>query len=494
MFPFGPHSPGGDGSAGAGAEEPAPHEGQAAATRPPSPLHPGADETHPPPPARSPRRPGAPSLSPAPRSGELGLPGAPESSAASAQGEPSPPSPPRRRPGPDCKAESRGRHGLCAGLGGPGARLFGWLKERSLGRGLFVDPARDNFRTMTSLYGSIHPADSVYLSTRTHGAVFNLEYSPDGSVLTVACEQTEVLLFDPISSKHIKTLSEAHEDCVNNIRYTEDGCPHKKFFHTRFLMRMRLTPDCSKMLISTSSGYLLILHDLDLTKSLEVGSYPILRARRTTSSSDLTTSSSSSGPRVSGSPCHHSDSNSSEKHMSRASQREGVSPRNSLEVVTPEVLGESDHGNCITSLQLHPKGWATLLRCSSNSDDEEVQAAALHLQQGSLDKLPLPCVQTLGRSLTAVSAFKGILLEILLLDSPVSVLSCFIWYHYPFQTLLIPLLLELNKVGRTLKASISSDFAQLLKSCLLHLTPPQKKNKNKNKNPCIINIGLKCFS
>lgn len=38
------------------------------------------------------------------------------------------------------------------------------------------------------------------------------------SVLTVACEQTEVLLFDPISSKHIKTLSEAHEDCVNNIR------------------------------------------------------------------------------------------------------------------------------------------------------------------------------------------------------------------------------------------------------------------------------------
>nr|XP_054375661.1 DDB1- and CUL4-associated factor 10 isoform X3 [Pongo abelii] len=371
MFPFGPHSPGGDGSAGAGAEEPAPHEGQAAATRPPSPLHPGADATHPPPPSRSPRRPGAPSLSPAPLSGELGLPGAPESSAASAPGEPSPPSPPRRRPGPDCKAESRGRHGLGAGLVGPGARLFGWLKERSLGRGLFVDPARDNFRTMTSLYGSIHPADSVYLSTRTHGAVFNLEYSPDGSVLTVACEQTEVLLFDPISSKHIKTLSEAHEDCVNNIRYTEDGCPHKKFFHTRFLMRMRLTPDCSKMLISTSSGYLLILHDLDLTKSLEVGSYPILRARRTTSSSDLTTSSSSSGPRVSGSPCHHSDSNSSEKHMSRASQREGVSPRNSLEVVTPEVLGESDHGNCITSLQLHPKGWATLLRCSSNSDDEE---------------------------------------------------------------------------------------------------------------------------
>ncbi|XP_059110263.1 DDB1- and CUL4-associated factor 10 isoform X1 [Peromyscus eremicus] len=442
MFPFGPHSPGGDGAAGA--EEPPPLGGPAAASRPPSPARrpappqQGADAAPPPPAARSPRLPGGPALSPGERAGEPAGPGALElSAAAAAQADLSPSCSPRRRSRPDCRAGSRSRQGLGAGLGGPGARLFGWLRERSLGRGLFVDPARDNFRTMTNLYGSIHPADSVYLSTRTHGAVFNLEYSPDGSVLTVACEQTEVLLFDPISSKHIKTLSEAHEDCVNNIRFldnrlfatcsddttialwdlrklntkvctlhghtswvknieydtntrllvtsgfdgnviiwdtnrcTEDGCPHKKFFHTRFLMRMRLTPDCSKMLISTSSGYLLILHDLDLTKSLEVGSYPILRARRTTSNSDLTTSSSSSGSRVSGSPCHHSDANSSEKHVSRASQREGVSPRNSLEVLTPEVPGERDRGNCITSLQLHPKGWATLLRCSSNTDDQE---------------------------------------------------------------------------------------------------------------------------
>ncbi|XP_019584703.2 DDB1- and CUL4-associated factor 10 [Rhinolophus sinicus] len=436
MFPFAPGSPGGDREAGT--EEPASHGGQVSTAEPlpspPAPPLPGAGAAIPPSPSRSPHRSGGPSPPQASHAGELRLAGALEFSAASPKGEPLPPSPTRRRPGPDCRVASQGRRGL----GGPGTRLFGWLRERSLGRGLFVDPARDNFRTMTNLYGSIHPADSVYLSTRTHGAVFNLEYSPDGSVLTVACEQTEVLLFDPISSKHIKTLSEAHEDCVNNIRFldnrlfatcsddttialwdlrklnnkvctlhghtswvknieydtntrllvtsgfdgnviiwdtnrcTEDGCPHKKFFHTRFLMRMRLTPDCSKMLISTSSGYLLILHDLDLTKSLEVGSYPILRARRTTSSSDLTTSSSSSGPRVSGSPCHHSDSNSSsEKHLSRASQREGVSPRNSLEVLTPEVPGERDRGNCITSLQLHPKGWATLLRCSSNTDDQE---------------------------------------------------------------------------------------------------------------------------
>lgn len=42
----------------------------------------------------------------------------------------------------------------------------------------------------------------------------------------MACEQTEVLLFDPISSRHIKTLVEAHEDCVNNIRYISSCSIH----------------------------------------------------------------------------------------------------------------------------------------------------------------------------------------------------------------------------------------------------------------------------
>uniref|UniRef100_A0A3Q2PCY3 DDB1- and CUL4-associated factor 10 n=1 Tax=Fundulus heteroclitus TaxID=8078 RepID=A0A3Q2PCY3_FUNHE len=279
--------------------------------------------------------------------------GQPERGAAAS---PRPEEPERRSPPAAAPPEGSG-----ASDGSRGSGLFSWLRGRTIRRGLFVDPARDNFRTMTSLYCSMSPAaESVSLSSQTHGAVFNLEYSPDGSVLTVACEQTEVLLFDPISSRHIKTLTEAHEDCVNNIRFldnrlfatcsddttialwdlrklnskvcslhghaswvknieydtntrllvtsgfdgnvitwdtnrfTEDGCPHKKFFHTRYLMRMRLTPDCSKMLISTSSGYLLILHDLDLTQSLEVGSYRMLRARRTPLTSEGGTSASRS--------------------------------------------------------------------------------------------------------------------------------------------------------------------------------------------------------
>lgn len=105
------------------------------------------------------------------------------------------------RPGREMSAEAA-QAGSCAGTAAPGpgpppaprmklppvppprpapdGGLFGWLRGRCLGRSAAVDPARDSFRAMTGLYGSIQPADSVYLSTRTHGAVFNLEYSPDG--------------------------------------------------------------------------------------------------------------------------------------------------------------------------------------------------------------------------------------------------------------------------------------------------------------------------
>ncbi|XP_059845782.1 DDB1- and CUL4-associated factor 10 isoform X2 [Hypanus sabinus] len=319
--------------------------------------------------------------------------------------------------------------------------VFSWVRSRSLGRGLgpLVDPSRDTYCIMTSLYGSMNPADSVTLGTKTHGAAFNLEYSPDGSVLTVACEQTEVLLFDPVSSKHIKTLSEAHEDCVNNIRFldnrlfatcsddttvalwdlrnlntkvctlhghtswvknieydtntrllvtsgfdgnvitwdtnrcTEDGCPHKKFFHTRYLMRMRLTPDCSKMLISTSSGYLLILHDLDLTQSLEVSMHRSFRGKRSASGTDLNLSSCSL-PGLQSQNHQVGASWSCEKNLSQAhasADGKGGFPSNSLEVLSPEIPVERDRRSCITSLQLHPKGWAALIRCTSSSDDQE---------------------------------------------------------------------------------------------------------------------------
>lgn len=71
--------------------------------------------------------------------------------------------------------------GTGSGCRGSSDSLFSWICNRTIRGGPFVDPARDHFRTMTRLYKSMSPAtDSVNLTTQTHGAVFNLEYSPDG--------------------------------------------------------------------------------------------------------------------------------------------------------------------------------------------------------------------------------------------------------------------------------------------------------------------------
>lgn len=99
-----------------------------------------------------------------------------------------PPSPESRRENSPAPSSSRPESAACGGAPSAGFRassprdsLFSWLRNRSVRRGPLVDPIRDNFRTMTRLYSSMSPAtDSMNLSTKTHGAVFNLEYSPDG--------------------------------------------------------------------------------------------------------------------------------------------------------------------------------------------------------------------------------------------------------------------------------------------------------------------------
>ena len=51
---------------------------------------------------------------------------------------------------------------------------------------------------------------------------------------------------------------------ITSCSYTERGLLYRKAFHTNGLMRMKLHPDTNKMIICTSSGYLMIVHDLDL--------------------------------------------------------------------------------------------------------------------------------------------------------------------------------------------------------------------------------------
>ncbi|KAJ6637117.1 Pre-mRNA-processing factor 39 [Pseudolycoriella hygida] len=181
-----------------------------------------------------------------------------------------------------------------------------------------------------SIYSSIGPYHNWTDTSSEYGGVYNLEFSPDGSLLVAACEKKSVILFDPITNRKTNSIKNAHSDCVNcvkfidgrlfatcsddstvalwdirnlktkvrslhghlnwvkNIEYsrkdnllvtsgfdgsiftwdinssTEQGYTYQKVFHTAGLMRCRISPDASKLVICTTGGYLIIVHNLDL--------------------------------------------------------------------------------------------------------------------------------------------------------------------------------------------------------------------------------------
>lgn len=58
-----------------------------------------------------------------------------------------------------------------------------------------------------------------------------------------------------------------------NFRYSENEMSYSRAFHTNGLMRTKLTPDNSKLIIATTGGYLMVVHNLNLTtlsKDLQV--------------------------------------------------------------------------------------------------------------------------------------------------------------------------------------------------------------------------------
>lgn len=75
--------------------------------------------------------------------------------------------------------------------------------------------------------------------------VKNIEYSPQDSLLVTSGFDGSVLTWE-----------------MN--KYREDGVAYKKVFSTNGLMRTRLTPDGTKMIICTTGGYLIIIHNLNL--------------------------------------------------------------------------------------------------------------------------------------------------------------------------------------------------------------------------------------
>uniref|UniRef100_A0A6B2EM11 Putative wd40 repeat-containing protein n=1 Tax=Phlebotomus kandelakii TaxID=1109342 RepID=A0A6B2EM11_9DIPT len=291
--------------------------------------------------------------------------------------------------------------------------VFSWLENRSRG---FRPRIGDTDRICRSLYSTIEPSDvwaKQNVSNHLWGGVYNLEFSPDGSILVAACEKKSIVLFATNTFKETKIIRQAHSDCVNcvkflddrmfascsddcsvvlwdvrnlktrvrtllghsnwvkNIEYskkdnlivtsgfdgsiftwdinstTESGLLYKNVFHTTGLMRCRLTPDASKLVICTTGGYMIIIHDLNLESLAEdlKGFRPNLHRLMQLGRQLIPFASR-----------FH--------HLFLRSQK-----HNRVELVSD--FPEGNDAEVISSLQIHPLGWCALSRNISYDESSE---------------------------------------------------------------------------------------------------------------------------
>ncbi|KAK7788624.1 hypothetical protein R5R35_008118 [Gryllus longicercus] len=118
--------------------------------------------------------------------------------------------------------------------------------------------------------------------------------------------------------------------------FTQEIIECKKVFGSHDFLRMRLNPDASKMIISSSRGYLLIVHDLDLNTLTEdlAGYYP------------------------GGCPFYHlREMVPCSAVFSRRRRRNRVEP------VADFPL--ADGSLAVSALEIHPQGLSALSRCAS---------------------------------------------------------------------------------------------------------------------------------
>ncbi|XP_071506503.1 DDB1- and CUL4-associated factor 10-like [Diadema antillarum] len=277
--------------------------------------------------------------------------------------------------------------------------------------GLKMCGVRIQDKIQSSLYHHLLPVKVSPESAVGCGAVFNLEFSPNGDTLVTAYEGEAMQLFDPISAKLITKIPKAHTDCVNCIRFLDsrtfasgsddktialwdirnlkrkictlrghsnwvksieycsqsgllvtsafDGnvlawdinryqeeMQYTQLFHMDSLMRTRLTPDSSKLVLSSSEGFYLVVHDLCLTSLSEdfENFDPSVYA-------DLLDDERRKELRD-----HHSN------HMFHRS-------RNRAEIVMD--FPEDGYGECISSLLIHPQGWCMVSRYTTALEDQE---------------------------------------------------------------------------------------------------------------------------
>ena len=309
-------------------------------------------------------------------------------------------------------------------LGSTDAFYKNVYQSMSVRREAIYDPDL-NFQSRSS---RIQPGlnSGNFYADESHGGIFNVSFSASGSVLVAATEKKAILTFDPLTHKRISLTPRAHMDSVNYIKFLDsdylfascsddnlinlwdlrqmkqrlmsltghtywvknleydsttrrlvssgyDGSvkvwdifhsenseassssnndsnntcvPNKTVLRLSCLMRMRLSPDLTKMIVCTGDGFLVIIHDLNLDtmeadlRGFQIELYYMMQDGY-----------------------HYGyDFGSWFNHLFTAK-------RNRIEIISD--FPPDQDVKSLTSIDVHPSGWALLSRGITRNDDAE---------------------------------------------------------------------------------------------------------------------------
>lgn len=203
-----------------------------------------------------------------------------------------------------------------------------------------------------------------------HSDCVNYARFLDSRTFATCSDDTTVALWDVRNLKRKIRSLVGHSNWVKNIEYasaegllvtsgfdgsihtwdinkfSENGTEFQRIFYTNGLMRMRLTPDNKKMVICTTGGYLVVIHDLDLhTLAHDLRGFKL--------------------PKV---YCWKA-SEKAAYHMGDCSGHHFTSRHNRVELIC-DFPNDND-AEIISSLQVHPHGWCVLSRNTSRNKNSE---------------------------------------------------------------------------------------------------------------------------
>ncbi|KAK7863782.1 hypothetical protein R5R35_005399 [Gryllus longicercus] len=275
-----------------------------------------------------------------------------------------------------------------------------WFRQRERGKQI---PLRYSNAFNKSLNSSISAYQSWIKeenSESVHGGVLTLDFSPDGALLVAGCARNSFLTFDPLSCKLIRTVDNAHESSVTNVKFLDSrtfatGSSDKTVClwdtrnlktrlrtfrgHANTIGNIDFSPKNNLLITSGLDG---IIYSWDMKESVETEicrkifeSYILLRHRLIVDESKMVISTARGYLIL----IHDLDLNTLalDEIFGITYMKETVTKphsianrrRNRVEIVADFPYPNSF--SVISALEVHPEGWSAICRSTCAASEEE---------------------------------------------------------------------------------------------------------------------------